>query len=319
MRTQECHRHRRHDFEGEAKPPLPEAEPSHWVEYPTPGGQLHHHPAEDEPDEHGEADGHGSGIAKPVAVDCSPDVVGDRLVFDLLGKVPEHEGGGLGIGPEEQLVTVAVHPAGCCECSCLETSGVGDREPAAHAAGENAVAPFQPPFDVAQRWMLGDEEFVEPPMLPAVLSLLLEVGLDLELEHVVLDCGKRVAYGLHHVRFAVGHAERQCVDGRCELRLERLPACSGVVSPFQADRSMWDDCHAADLPPYPSVRWGRTGAGQHDPVSETRMSAPSAGLEPAHTAPEADALSAELRGHAPTGEGGVTLPPNRTRTTRARR
>ena len=43
--------------------------------------------------------------------------------------------------------------------------------------------------------------------------------------------------------------------------------------------------------------------------------APSAGLEPAHTAPEADALSAELRGHR-SGEGAATpYPPNVAQTT----
>ncbi len=61
----------------------------------------------------------------------------------------------------------------------------------------------------------------------------------------------------------------------------------------------------------------RTGSPRERSAGETgRRSpplAPSAGLEPAHTAPEADALSAELRGHepalAPRPTTGAAVPP----------
>ena len=55
--------------------------------------------------------------------------------------------------------------------------------------------------------MLGDEELVEASMLLAVFSLLLEVGVHLKLERLVINIGESVARGLHHVGLALGHAE----------------------------------------------------------------------------------------------------------------
>ena len=42
------------------------------------------------------------------------------------------------------------------------------------------------------------------------------------------------------------------------------------------------------------------------PKARSSERAPSAGLEPAHTAPEADALSSELRGLTPKGSANAT-------------
>ncbi|MDG1877587.1 MAG: hypothetical protein P8I99_09270 [Acidimicrobiales bacterium] len=133
--------------------------------------------------------------------------MGDRLMLDLLGEVPEDQRCRFRVSPAEQLVAVAIHPAGSSECGCLESGCVGDRKLPAHAPDEEAAAPLQPTFNMAKRWMLGDEELVEASMLLAVFSLLLEVGVHLKLERLVINIGESVARGLHHVGLALGHAE----------------------------------------------------------------------------------------------------------------
>lgn len=215
--------------------------------------------------------------------------MGDGLVFDLLREMPEDEGRRLDIRTTEQLVALCVHPPGRGECGRLEAGGVGDAEAGAEASFEKAVALREPALDPTQRGVLLGDDLVEASMLTGVLTLLSEVLVDVGPQDRIVDVDRGPSHRSHHVRLAVGHPDRQGVHGGRELRLLRLPRGAGVRRPFELDRPVFD-AHVLH-----GVSIGRGGADWSE-------AAPSAGLEPAHTPPEGDALSAELRGLAPTGE-----------------
>ena len=226
MTGQSRQHQRRHQHEGHRHGQADQAEPGQGVAQPLLAPQLHQCSHGREEGDGREADECCPRVAEPGPVGGLEHVEGVGLVLDLLGEVPEVEGGRHRIGPVHEAAEVLFGPAGDPVGDRLTRGRVGHPELGRAPPHPRRVLGHHP-LDPSRRRVPGHDDVVEALVLGVVAGLLADVGLGPGAE-VVVDLVEGGADGLDEERFRVGHPQRDGVGSSRELREVGGPHRVGV-------------------------------------------------------------------------------------------